>query len=108
MTVDEQLTEEVRVYPFLYDKSKADFKDRNKRYLAWQDVAEKLQSWTKPLEKIHKTRIFNLNVGKQLVKTFSHTPLPHTMLLLDGTFCSTLNGGRRGLGILHQQPICEK
>ena len=24
-------------------------------------------------------------------------PLPHTMLLLDGTFCSTLNGGGGGL-----------
>ena len=51
------------------------------------------QSGTKPLEKIHKTRIFNLNVGNQRVKTFSHTPLPHTMLLLAGTFRSTLNGG---------------
>ena len=37
--------------------------------------------------------IFNLNVSKQRVKTFGHTPLPHTMLLLAGTFCSTLNGG---------------
>ena len=56
-----------------------------------------LQLGTKPLEKIHKTRIFNLKVGKQRVKTVSHTPLPHTMLLLDGTFRSTLNGGGGGL-----------
>ena len=34
------------------------------------------QSGTKPLEKIHKTHIFNLNVGKQQVKTVSHTPPP--------------------------------
>ena len=52
---------------------------------------------TKPLDIIHKTRIFNLNVGKQRVKTVSHTPLPHTMLLLAGTFRSTLNGGGGGL-----------
>ena len=42
MTVDEQVAEAVRVYPLLYDKSKANFKDRNKKDLAWQDVAEKL------------------------------------------------------------------
>ena len=36
-------------------------------------------------------------VGKQRVKTFSHTPLPHTMFLLAGTFRSTLNGGGGGL-----------
>ena len=58
---------------------------------------QELQSGTKPLEKIHKTRIFNLNVGKQRVKTVSHTLLPHTMLLLAENFRSTLNGGGRGL-----------
>ena len=52
-------------------------------------------SGRKPLEKLYKTHIFNLYVSKQWVKTISHTP--HTMLLLDGTFCSTLNGGEGGL-----------
>ena len=52
---------------------------------------------TKPLEKIHKTRIFNLNDGKQRVKTISHTPLPNTMLLLAESFRSTLDGGGGGL-----------
>ena len=59
--------------------------------------SQSLQLGTKPLEKIHKTRIFNLNVGKQRVKTVSHTPLPRTMLLLGGMFRSTLNGGGGGL-----------
>ena len=53
---------------------------------------------------------WNLQSGKNLLRNFikhthstymsvnnepkpSATPLPHTMLLLDGTFCSTLNGG---------------
>ena len=35
-----------------------------------------LQSGTKPLEKIHKTRILNLNVGKERVKTTTTTPPP--------------------------------
>ena len=60
-------------------------------------ILTKLQSGTKPLEKIHKTRTSNLNDGKQRIKTMSHTPLPHTMLLLAGTFRSTLNGGGGGL-----------
>ena len=63
-----------------------------------QEEWSRVQSGTKPLEKIHKRiHVFNWNVGKQRFKTFSHTPLPHTMLLLDGTFCSTLNGGGGGL-----------
>ena len=35
-----------------------------------------LQSGTKPLEKLYKTHtgIFNLNVGKQCVKTVRHPP----------------------------------
>ena len=41
ITVDELLAETVRVYPVLYDKACQDFKDRNKKELAWQDVAQK-------------------------------------------------------------------
>ena len=40
-----------------------------------KQIVNMLQSGTKPLEKIHKTCIFNLNDGKQRVKTV--TP-PHT------------------------------
>ena len=36
----EKLAEAVRIYPCLYDKSVEDFKDSNKRNLAWNDVAE--------------------------------------------------------------------
>ena len=39
--VDELLAEAVRFYPVLYDKANKDFKDRNKKELAWQDVAQK-------------------------------------------------------------------
>ena len=35
----ESLAEAVRKYPVLYDKSLRDFKDRNKKNLAWNDVA---------------------------------------------------------------------
>ena len=41
ITVDELLAETVRVYPVLYDKACQDFKDRNKKELAWQDVVQK-------------------------------------------------------------------
>ena len=40
------------------------------------------------LETIHKTHIFNLNVGKQRVKTFSLTPPPPYKLLLDSAIFS--------------------
>ena len=36
---DEKLAEQVRKFPILYDKSCAEFKDRNKKILAWDDVA---------------------------------------------------------------------
>ena len=67
-----------------------------------------LRSGTKPLEKIHKTRIFNLNVGKQRVKTFSHTPPPPHNDALGWNFLFNIEWGRRGFGILHEQLICEK
>ena len=41
ITVDELLAETVRVYPVLYDKACQDFKDWNKKELAWQDVSQK-------------------------------------------------------------------
>ena len=62
------------------------------KFMQWN-----LQSGRKPLEKLYKKHIFNLYVGKQWVKTISHTPFPHTMLLMAGTFHSTLNGGGGGL-----------
>ena len=37
---EERLVEAVRNYPVLYDKSDKDFKDKNKRLLAWEDVAQ--------------------------------------------------------------------
>ena len=40
ITVDELLAETIRVYPVLYDKVCQDFKDWNKKELAWQDVAQ--------------------------------------------------------------------
>ena len=56
-----------------------------------------LQSRTKPLETIHKTRIFNLNVGKQRVKTFSHTPPPPYNVALGWNFLFNIEWGRGGL-----------
>ena len=41
LSVDELLSEAVRQYPVLYDKASKDFKHRNKKELAWQDVARK-------------------------------------------------------------------
>jgi hypothetical protein len=41
LSVDELLSEAVRQYPVLYDKASKDFKDRNNKELAWQDVAGK-------------------------------------------------------------------
>jgi hypothetical protein len=38
--IDDKLAEAVRVFPILYDKSLKDFKDRNKKSLAWADVAK--------------------------------------------------------------------
>ena len=34
-----RLAEAVRSYPVLYDKASHDFKDNNKKRLAWEDVA---------------------------------------------------------------------
>ena len=36
---DEKLAEQVRKVPVLYDKSCTEFKDKNKKVLAWDDVA---------------------------------------------------------------------
>ena len=63
---------------------------------------QNLQSGTKPLEKLCKTRIFNLYVRKQRAETVGPPPpppLPHTMLLMAGTFNSTLNGGGGALKV---------
>ena len=37
---EERLAEAVRKYPVLYDKSDKYFKDKNKKLLAWEDVAQ--------------------------------------------------------------------
>jgi len=37
--IEEKLSEAVRKYPALYDKSSPHFKDRRKKQLAWDDVA---------------------------------------------------------------------
>ena len=39
-SIEEKLSEAVRKYPVLYDKGSQDFKDRRKKKLAWDDVAE--------------------------------------------------------------------
>ena len=67
-----------------------------------ENLQNKLQSRTKPLETIHKTRIFNLNVCKQWVKTFSHTPPPPYNVALGWNVLFNIEWGRRGLGILHE------
>ena len=36
---EERISEEIRKYPVLYDKGNVFFKDRNKKNLAWTDVA---------------------------------------------------------------------
>lgn len=41
---DEELSEAVSQFLVLYDKSCKYFKDKNKKRLAWQDVANKLES----------------------------------------------------------------
>ena len=41
-SLEEKIAEAVRIFPVLYDKSNVDFKDRNKKGLAWQDVATKV------------------------------------------------------------------
>jgi len=40
--MNEKLAESVRNYPCLYDKKSADFKDKNKKRLAWSDVAKEV------------------------------------------------------------------
>ena len=37
---EEKLAEALRIYPVLFDKSDRFFKDRNKKRLAWEDVAK--------------------------------------------------------------------
>ena len=39
---EEKLADAVRQFPVLYDKSCKDFKDNNKKRLAWDDVAEQV------------------------------------------------------------------
>ena len=41
--IDEKLEEAVREFPILYDKSLKDSKDRNKKDLAWSDVAKMVE-----------------------------------------------------------------
>lgn len=41
-TVDEKLAESVRTFPILYDKSSREFKDRDKKEKAWEDVAKEV------------------------------------------------------------------
>ena len=36
--IEERLSEAVRKYPFLYDKTLVDFRDKRKKSLAWDDV----------------------------------------------------------------------
>ena len=38
--LDEKLAETVRNFKILYDKSSKDFKDKQKRALAWEEVAK--------------------------------------------------------------------
>ena len=40
--LEEKLAEAVRQFPVLYDKSCKDFKDNNKKRLAWDDVAKQV------------------------------------------------------------------
>ena len=40
-SVDELLTNSVRLYPVLYNKPDKFYKDVNKKTLAWEDVAKK-------------------------------------------------------------------
>ena len=40
--VDEKLAESVRKFPILYDKSSKDFKEREKKERAWDDVAKEV------------------------------------------------------------------
>ena len=39
---EQKLAEAVRKYPVLYDKQDKYFKDRNKKKLAWEDVAKEM------------------------------------------------------------------
>lgn len=50
--VDEKLAETVREFPILYDKSLKDFKDRNKKNLAWSDVANTVGFASGKLQKL--------------------------------------------------------
>ena len=40
--VDEKLAESVRKFPLLYDKSCKEFKDKQKKERAWEDVAKEV------------------------------------------------------------------
>ena len=40
--VNEKLAESVRKYPCLYDKTSLDFKNRDKKMLAWSDLAKEV------------------------------------------------------------------
>ena len=42
VSFDEKLAEEVRKFPILYDKSSSDFKDKQKKDLAWKTVAQSI------------------------------------------------------------------
>jgi len=50
--IDEKLAEAVREFPVLYDKSLKDFKDRNKKELAWNDVAKMVGFASGNLQKV--------------------------------------------------------
>ena len=42
VSFDERLSDSVRKYPILYDKSLKDFKDKHKKNNAWSKVAKEL------------------------------------------------------------------
>ena len=46
MAVEDKLTEAVRQFPVLYDKSCRDFKDNSKKRLAWENAAKQIKLQT--------------------------------------------------------------
>ena len=72
--LDEKLAETVRNYKILYDKSSKDFKDRQKKALAWDDVAKKVgfRSGLQSCYILYVTKTFNIRIPSSTENELTH------------------------------------
>ena len=80
--VNEKLAESVRNYPCLYDKTSPDFKNRDKKMLAWSDVAEEVGLQNKVII-IALCLSFHKNVSYPDLPRFSLCLSLHKQFLFD-------------------------